>query len=142
MAPRRLHKEKLRICNRACGEQNRFWQLQLSIFGSFRGCAAYLTPAKRRETLLVVSATVSEQLKRDNANGKFVFRGTIRLPDSIDCVTRVLESSDRSVDIEGRPLYRRRLRYEEARSRLDRYYAPYHSALAALIAELKAQIQK
>ena len=64
-----------------------------------------------------------------------------RLPKQADPVSRRAASGlgvVPRIGFEGRPLYRRRLRYEEARSRLDRYYAPYHSALAALIAELKA----
>lgn len=43
------------------------------------------------------------------------------------------------IGVEGRPLYRRRLRYEEAESRLQRFYAPYHDALQQAITALKAR---
>ena len=43
------------------------------------------------------------------------------------------------IGAEGRPLYRRRLRFAEARARLERYYHPYHEALLAEIAALKAR---
>jgi N-formylglutamate amidohydrolase len=43
------------------------------------------------------------------------------------------------IGAEGRPLYRRRLRYEEAKARLDHYYRPYHAAMEALIGELTGQ---
>jgi N-formylglutamate amidohydrolase len=34
---------------------------------------------------------------------------------------------------DGRPIYARKLRVDEVRSRIDRFHAPYHQALAALI---------
>lgn len=43
------------------------------------------------------------------------------------------------IGVEGRPLYRRRLRYEEAKARLDQYYKPYHAALEGLIGELRSR---
>ena len=43
------------------------------------------------------------------------------------------------VGVEGRPLYRRRLRFAEARARLARYYEPYHDALSSLIGDMRAQ---
>ncbi len=42
------------------------------------------------------------------------------------------------IGAEGRPLYRGRMRFAEARDRLDRYYHPYHQALLTEIAGLKA----
>jgi len=43
------------------------------------------------------------------------------------------------IGVEGRPLYRRPLRYAEARDRIERYYQPYHAALAGLVADLQAR---
>jgi len=43
------------------------------------------------------------------------------------------------IGAEGRPLYRRRLRFGEARARLDRFYHPYHAALCAEISDLKSR---
>lgn len=39
----------------------------------------------------------------------------------------------------GEPVYRRKLRFEEAEERIRRYWQPYHAALAALIAETRAE---
>ena len=43
------------------------------------------------------------------------------------------------IGAEGRTLYRRRMRFAEARARLERYYHPYHGALQAEMARLKAR---
>lgn len=43
------------------------------------------------------------------------------------------------IGAEGRSLYRRRLRFQEARARLDRFYHPYHQALRAEISDLKTR---
>lgn len=40
---------------------------------------------------------------------------------------------------EGRSIYQRKLRYEEARARLERFYHPYHTALQAEISDLKSR---
>jgi N-formylglutamate amidohydrolase len=39
----------------------------------------------------------------------------------------------------GEPVYRNKLRFEEAEDRIRRYWQPYHAALAALIAETRAE---
>jgi N-formylglutamate amidohydrolase len=39
----------------------------------------------------------------------------------------------------GEPVYRHKLRFEEAEDRIRRYWQPYHAALAALIAETRAE---
>ncbi|MEA1943298.1 MAG: N-formylglutamate amidohydrolase [Pseudomonadota bacterium] len=65
-----------------------------------------------------------------------------RLPDQADPVSRRAASGlgvVPRIGFEGRPLYRRRLRYAEARDRLSRFYEPYHAALANLIGELHAR---
>lgn len=63
-----------------------------------------------------------------------------RLPAEVGDVSRRAASGlgvVPRIGVEGRPLYRRRLRYEEARSRLDQYYRPYHAAMDRLVRELK-----
>ncbi|RYI36273.1 MAG: N-formylglutamate amidohydrolase [Acetobacteraceae bacterium] len=39
----------------------------------------------------------------------------------------------------GEPVYRHKLRFEEAEDRIRRYWQPYHAALAGLIAETRAE---
>ncbi len=59
-----------------------------------------------------------------------------RLPSEVDNVSRRASSGlgvIPRIGVEGRPIYRSRLRYAEARARLDACYTPYHDALAALI---------
>lgn len=63
-----------------------------------------------------------------------------RLPAQADRVSRRAASGlgvVPRVGFEGRPLYRRRLRYEEARTRLERYYEPYHAALTSVIEDVR-----
>ena len=55
--------------------------------------------------------------------GEIVASGKARLGKSL--VWRTLE--------DGRPIYGRRLRPEEVRLRIERYHAPYHAALRALL---------
>ncbi len=65
-----------------------------------------------------------------------------RLPVQADDVSRRAASGlgvVPRIGVEGRPLYRRRLRYEEARERLSQCYEPYHAALAGLIGEIRDQ---
>lgn len=59
-----------------------------------------------------------------------------RLPSEADTVSRRASSGlgvIPRIGVEGRPIYRSRLRYAEARERLDACYTPYHDALAGLI---------
>ncbi len=61
-----------------------------------------------------------------------------RLPSEVETVSRRASSGlgvIPRVGVEGRPIYRSRLRYAEARERLDACYTPYHDALAALVDE-------
>ncbi|MHA6288799.1 N-formylglutamate amidohydrolase [Maricaulis sp. CAU 1757] len=59
-----------------------------------------------------------------------------RLPDYVDTASRRAASGlgvIPRIGVEGRPLYRRRLRFAEASARLEQCYQPYHAALAARI---------
>jgi len=65
-----------------------------------------------------------------------------RLPDFVDTKSRRAASGlgvVPRIGADGRPLYRKGMRFEEARNRLSLYYTPYHMALRALVDEVKAR---
>ena len=65
-----------------------------------------------------------------------------RLPDYVDTSSRRAASGlgvVPRIGADGRPLYTKRLRFEEARNRLSLYYTPYHKALQMLVDEVKAR---
>ena len=65
-----------------------------------------------------------------------------RLPSEVETISRRASSGlgvIPRVGVEGRPIYRSRLRYAEARARLDACYIPYHEALSGLIEETVAR---
>ncbi|WP_203293928.1 N-formylglutamate amidohydrolase [Maricaulis parjimensis] len=65
-----------------------------------------------------------------------------RLPSEVEGVSRRASSGlgvIPRVGVEGRPLYRSRMRYAEARERLDACYTPYHSALSGLIDDIRTR---
>lgn len=65
---------------------------------------------------------------------------TDRLPAWVDTHSRRAVSGLGVVPrlgADGRNLYRRRFRFEEARDRVERFYEPYHAALASLLTETR-----
>lgn len=63
-----------------------------------------------------------------------------RLPDQTAPVSRRAASGlgvVPRIGVEGRALYRRRLRYAEARTRIERFYEPYHATLEGLLSVLR-----